>query len=153
MENKKWSEMVEEHEDELIQKCTEAFEMAMQDSQGSFHRTFAVVLTRDGEARVDESISSSDEAADVHFGEALGIAAYTYDPDWEDDWYEGATGEEREALANETDEEKASHIEDYETWYESEGFIERNLDELIENLKRDEEWDPSYNDRRAGDVK
>jgi hypothetical protein len=140
MKNSEWAALIEQHRDELIQKCTEAFEMAMQDSAGSFHRTFAVVLTRDGEARIDEYTNSSDEAADVHFGEALEIASYTYDPDWEDDWYEGATAEEREALANETAEEKASHLEDYETWYEAERYIENSIDELIENLERDEQY-------------
>lgn len=130
MKNSEWAALIEKNREEIEEKCREAFEKAMNDSQGSFHQEFAVVLMADGSTRIDTYTNASDEAEDVHYGKALAVTAYTYDPHWEDDWY----ASDREGTANESDEQRQEHLEDYIDWYESE-YIQQAIDNLLNSLE------------------
>ena len=127
-----WIEMIEKNREEIEQKSEDAFEMAMHDSTGSFHKEFAVIMSQNGNLRIDEYTNSNDEAEDVHFGNAICITSYKYNPDWEDDWRQ--TEEEAEAVEQETDEEKSKHLSDYIAWYEGESLISEDIDIRIERL-------------------
>lgn len=126
-----WLKIIEDNKETIEDKCSEAFEEAMNNANHNLEYT--VVLEQDGSVRIDTGLSN-EEASDVHFGEAKEIETFQYNPDWEDDWRNDLGNE---AIENETEKEKEEHFQQHIQWYEIE-IIPEKIDNLTERLKEDQ---------------